>query len=870
MAAVSVSHEPACQRLHLRVTTPAEVSIGDVRYRTEDWSIGGFKIVGFHGTARSGDRIPIHFWLDFQGFGVSFEALVQVLRIEGESLTAKFVNLGEREGELLRQFVSAIATGQMASINGVLQHIDRPVTKTPVVLERTNAPRRRSIRRIVIAGVYIVLGLGLGGYVLMTIAGLVTQVNVQTAVTSMPLEQVVSMDIGILRELYVQPGSEVSAGQALFRVENEAAVRNVEAARQELESAQVDLRVAQSAIQQENTKLAAYRTISNDQREMGEAKIKSRIAERNEAKTEFERAKKLLEYGVISRQLYDSQAATLAKHEALVEEAVAGQRITETSGQTVNTGLFFSGNFLVGDLQTRMAEETAARERLAVAQVALRDATQHESQRVYRAPFHGVVSRVFKSSGMTVDRGENLIVLRRAGEIAQVDAYLTQEEAGRLGTGTRGVAFIPAQGKRYPVEVVAVDRTAGFLKEMQTPKLQQAQYTWRTLQERSAYAKLRFVGISPAELDAIGPGLPVQLSIPRKRDVSFSLIPIVRAAPPSEPGTSPPRLWPPQSPLFRRDGSTSINDSSFDSVRRRVIDAADHAVRKGLAPVEIIHSAGVVDKSSPELIESRRALQDADNFALLAMAYKLTGKAEYRDAARQIVDAWARVNKPTGNPIDETRLETFLWGLDLLGSEVENAPVQAWLGRWRDANRNWKFGSNTETNNHKTHHLKILLMLDRLLGRTGDYDNDLADVQRHLSVNLASPDGKSLDYDQRDAMHYHVFDLEAWTEIELITGCCGSHIDRAFGFFERTLREDPQHTEFAHSTAPIDAKRAAAGFGYARPQSYDVRKAARAVFAYATLPGRHVPADLWKAALDGSTHSDLFYEARYYLWRARN
>src|SRR5437868_12804133 len=173
---------------------------------------------------------------------------------------------------------------------------------------------------------------------------------------------------------------------------------------------------------------------------------------------------------------------------------------------------------------------------------------------------------------------------------------------------------------------------------MQTPKLQQTQYTWRTLQERSALARLRFVGVDSAQLEAIGAGLPVQLSIPRKRDSAFSLIPIVHAASPSESGNNAPRLWPAQSPLFRRDGSTSVHDSSFDSVRQRVIDAANSAVRKGSAPVEIIHSAGVTDKSSPELIESRRAFQDADNFALLALAYKLTGTAEYRDAAREIAN----------------------------------------------------------------------------------------------------------------------------------------------------------------------------------------------------------------------------------------
>jgi hypothetical protein len=314
----------------------------------------------------------------------------------------------------------------------------------------------------------------------------------------------------------------------------------------------------------------------------------------------------------------------------------------------------------------------------------------------------------------------------------------------------------------------------------------------------------------------------------------------------------------------------AIKDKKFEPVRRRLIEEADRAVHLDPAPVETLNSAGVTDKTSPEFVRSRRAFQDADNFVLLALAYKLSGKSEYLAPARQIVNAWARVNHPTGNPIDETRLETFLWGLDLLGPEAGSSAEKEWLSRWLAAKRSWKFGPNKQTNNHKTHHLKIVLMLDRLLGSTEDYQRDLAEAQRHVKANLASPDGRSLDYGQRDAMHYHIFDLEPWTEIALVTGEFGSNVDLAFGFFDKTLREHPDHVEFANSTAPIDGKRAAAGFDYARPQAYDVREAARAIFAYATLPGRHVPPELWQAAIDGASHGTLFYEARYYLWQVRN
>ncbi len=865
-SAINVKHEPASQRLHFRVTSPAEVEIGGRRYPTENWSVGGFKIVRFDGSAEPGERIPIQFGLNFQGFDVSFEANAEVLRREGDTLAAQFIGLGERESELLRTFVSNILSGQMVGVDGVLKNLDRPVTKTPISVPAAGSavPRKHTIRRFVVAFIYLVVGLVLAGYTFLTVAGLVMRVNVETAVTSAPLEQVVSMDIGTIRELNVQPGAEVQAGQQLFRVENETTIRAVEAARQEIQSAEIDVRQTHSATESERAKLATYQSISKDQLEAGVARINALVAVRDEARAEAERAKQLYDYRLVSKQVYDAQQATVVKHDANVQQAIADQRIAENTVQTVNKGYFFSGNFLVGDLATRIAEEDAAQDKLKVAQAALGDALKHESQRVYRAPFQAVVMRVFKSSGMTVDRGENLMVLRRKGESAYIDAYLTQEEAGLVGTGTRAVAFIPARGKRYQAEVIAVDRTSGFLKEVQTPKLQQSQFGWRNTEDRSAYVKLVFVDVTPAELSSIAPGLPVRLTIPKKRDGALRWLPNVHAA--SGPEQAP-RLWPAQSPLFSREG---VRDSNFEPVRRQVLEAADHALRKPAAPVETIHSAGVTDKSSPELLQSRRAFQDADNFVLLALAFKLTGKGAYREAARDILNAWAHVNKPTGNPVDEVRLQTFLWGIDLMGAEVESAPVKEWLTRWQAADRNWKFGPNTETNNHKTHHLATLLMLDRALGRTDDYERDLQDADRQLKANLSSADGKSLDCEQRDAMHYHIFDLESWIEIGLVTGRYGPNLDRAFSFFEKNMREHPEHLEFQNSSAPIDAKRAAGGFDYAKPQPYDMKKAARAIFAYATLPGRHVSPPLWETAAGSSAHSDLFYQARYYVWQSRN
>jgi multidrug resistance efflux pump len=872
MAALPVTHEPASQRLHFRVSAPAEVCVAGLRCTTLDWSLGGFRIARYAGNASVCDRLHVEFALDFQGFRISFHACAEVLRRENDQLAAKWIELGERESSLLRRFVSDVIGGRLAAVDGVLKHIDRPVTKVSLVetTEPAAARNYRAWRRALVSTIYLLLGVALVAFALWTASQAWMSVNVETAVTAMQLEQVVSIDAGAIRELNVIPGAEVKTGQVLLKVDSEVASRNLDVARQDLKSAEADLALAHELAQQEKARMAAYRVIGGDQLDLQDSKIDALTAARDEARVDFERVKKLWEYGIVARQVYDSQEAAANRLEAEVKAAQAEQKIIASSNRSIDSGFFFSGNFLVGELQARMAQVEAAQQRVIVAQNAVRDAMHQEQKHEYRAPFDGVVMRVFKSVGTTVDRGEPVMVLRKHGEEAHIDAYLTQEEVGRITTGSPAVASLPAIGKRYTVEVAMVDRTSGFLKEIQTPKLQQPRWEWRDSEDRTAYVRLNFVGVSSSELVSMQPGLPVQVTIPRAHHWLFHLanLPVVQAT-----SMQASRLWPTSSPIFDADAAKYLPHSVFE----RILEAAGKAEGMPAAPVKLIHSAGETDQLSPEFAASRRAFQDADNFLFLLMAYRLTGKSHYRESALAVVNAWARVNQPTGQPIDETRLETFLWGLDLLGPEADNAPVRAWLEKWSAATHAYSFGPKTESNNYMTHHLKIALMLDRYLGRSADYERDLAAAVRLEKVNLGSADGSSLDYRERDAMHYHIFDLEAWTEIALVTGCCRSSIDRAFVFFEKQMREHPEHIEFANSTAPIDRKRASGGFEYAKGHPYEINKASRAIFAYATLGRdsratdrvRSVPPAIWDAAARGATHSNLFYEARYYLWQPR-
>src|SRR5262249_31484292 len=244
--------------------------------------------------------------------------------------------------------------------------------------------------------------------------------------------------------------------------------------------------------------------------------------------------------------------------------------------------------------------------------------------------------------------------------------------------------------------------------------------------------------------------------------------------------------------------------------------------------------------------------------------------SEFLQGTRRFLLAWASTNVPTGQPIDETRIDGLLWAYDLVQGELsadDRDLITIWFERWREANRSWKPGPRTANNNYMTHHLKIALMLDRVLGDSESYRRDLEAVEKHLQANLGAADGASLDFHERDALHYQAFDLEAWEEIALLSGCCKENVEGAFDFLVKRSG-DTRPGEFARSTAAIDRERAAGGFEYAGKKRFELKDAARAVFGYATLPGRNVPSKTWQVALEGRKQTNLFYLARYYLWAA--
>jgi len=269
--------------------------------------------------------------------------------------------------------------------------------------------------------------------------------------------------------------------------------------------------------------------------------------------------------------------------------------------------------------------------------------------------------------------------------------------------------------------------------------------------------------------------------------------------------------------IVRADGAAA---RPFDSVKR----TADRALAERPQPVKRIVSEGTL-YSNPEKKRSLAARRDLFNIEALGYAYAVTGNWEYGGKAREFILAWTRTYAVEGNPINETEFVRLMRGYDLargLFSPPERAEAERWLLRMAEQERNAvRPGTTSAENNHMSHRLKIIGHVGYLLADEGLRRWTTAEYRRHADRNL-NRDGTTFDFHQRDALHYHVYDVLPLVELCLAAEqnadrlyahatSTGATLENAIAFLIPYIEGEKTHPEFVRSTVEFDRERSAAG-----------------------------------------------------------
>ncbi len=267
--------------------------------------------------------------------------------------------------------------------------------------------------------------------------------------------------------------------------------------------------------------------------------------------------------------------------------------------------------------------------------------------------------------------------------------------------------------------------------------------------------------------------------------------------------------------------------------RTNLLRAADAALKRTPDPLPVVHVEGTL----PTLPVYKRALQarrDWGTTAVLASAYAATREARYLQGYSRYLGSWLDIYRISGNPIDETVLSEWLLAYRAAGSGLP-APL---AGRMRQFACDLAFryiqpqppSRKTSTNNWQSHRVKLAVMGAQVCGEAKLVGEAEAVFAKQIEDNLL-PSGESIDFAERDAIHYVIYSAEPLLEGALFAsqqgrplfatvGRKGQSLNRTLEWLTPYVRGDKTHEEFVNSKVRFDAERAAAGVpGFSGPFS---------------------------------------------------
>jgi len=256
--------------------------------------------------------------------------------------------------------------------------------------------------------------------------------------------------------------------------------------------------------------------------------------------------------------------------------------------------------------------------------------------------------------------------------------------------------------------------------------------------------------------------------------------------------------------------------------------------------------------------QSVDALKDLDLMRNAALAWRATGNQRYLQLVDRFLYAWVTTYQPSFNPIDESRFDGLILAYDMTASalpvKTRNAAMafitklaNGYIAQIDSQPRPLR---GTFANNWQSHRIKLIAMAAFTL----DNRRMIATAQRlfveHIGDNVA-PDGATLDFTQRDALHYVAYDLQPLVTAALAArrhnrkwlnerARNGATLARALDWLVPYALGQKTHDEFAHSTDPFDARRREAGLpGFTG--AWEPKNTAELFHLAARLDGRYVP-----------------------------
>lgn len=280
--------------------------------------------------------------------------------------------------------------------------------------------------------------------------------------------------------------------------------------------------------------------------------------------------------------------------------------------------------------------------------------------------------------------------------------------------------------------------------------------------------------------------------------------------------------------LVKKELDNVLNSAQKDLEKKYEISAVNHIEKEGKLNSDPLHSA------------SNKALEGTESILKWAICSALaTNPIAQRcfDAAHEGIIKWVDLYQPSGNPVNDHQLLRLFLAIDLImdkssikDQEIIKKWVKLFISKGDELFANLPKGFTV--NNWMTWRLVIRSLAANIVQDSKIILETKKLVSAHVSANLNPPlnwtpdlqcknnENESryggYDFRRRDALHYHVYNLEAWSWLavftpEVMDQQTMESVTTAFDFLRPYYLGEKTHIEFVCSKIQFDKKRTDAG-----------------------------------------------------------
>lgn len=287
-----------------------------------------------------------------------------------------------------------------------------------------------------------------------------------------------------------------------------------------------------------------------------------------------------------------------------------------------------------------------------------------------------------------------------------------------------------------------------------------------------------------------------------------------------------------------------------------LLAAAQRHLVNAPAPLPHVHTEGTLPNQGIRE-QSLVAEKDWPLMRQAALAWRISGDPRYLRQVDDYLAAWADVYQPDFNPIDETNLDMLITAYALtadhlrLETRAASRRLISSLGNGYLAHIEQFHGQKkgTQTNNWQSHRVKLVALAAAALNDQAMLEQAHQLFKQQVADNIL-PDGSVTDFQDRDALHYVVYDLEPLVQAALAAKpyggdwlslkANGASLSAALDWLVPYAIGRRSHQEFLHTHVQFDKDRAKVGeAGYSG--TWDAKSSATLFWLAAQLDKRYLP-----------------------------